>query len=285
MSERTTSEREDRPMRAMTAEIPLSNDNEPLAGSLEGRVALITGAGGGLGGAVARLAAKSGAQTILLGRFVRGLEEVHDRIVEDASPRPALYPMDLSGATPGDYFRLVERIDDEYGSLHAIVHTATAFFGLAPIEHVEPLHWLHTLQINLNAPFFLTTACLPLLRRSPDARVIFIDDRFESARDSVGDESGDQSAPAASAYWGAYAASKAGLAGLVEVLAEETEAAGNPKILRIAPGPMRTGLRKRAFPAENPERIPTPEDAAAQVVLALAPRCPLENGQIGVLRR
>lgn len=267
----------------MNKEISLANDRGPIPGSLEGRMVLITGAGGGLGSAVARLAAKSGARTVLLGRSVRGLEDLHDRIVEDDSPTPTIYPMDLAGATPKDYSDLVHRIDEEYGALHGIVHTAVAFFGLAPIDHVQPLHWLHTLQINLNAPFFLTTACLPLLQRHPDARVIFIDDRFDEI--SEPGESKDRDIRPSHAYQGAYAASKAGLGGFAEVLADEMESIGNPRILRIAPGPMRTSLRRRAFPAENPERIPMPERAATAVVLALGPEGSLANGEIGVIER
>ncbi|WP_197019028.1 SDR family NAD(P)-dependent oxidoreductase [Thioalkalivibrio sp. HK1] len=266
----------------MNKEIPLAIDRAALSGSLEGRVVLITGAGGGLGGAVARSAAKAGARTVLLGRSVRPLEELHDRIVDEGSPPPAIYPMDLAGATPGDYSGLVDRIDEEYGALHGIVHGAAAFFGLAPIDHVEPLHWLHTLQINLNAPFFLTTACLPLLRRHPDARVIFISDRFDDPSD--GDPPAeDKNTGDKCAYWGAYAASKAGLEGLARVLADEMDAIGNPKIFRIYPGSMRTSLRRRAFPAENPAEIPMPEEAADRVVFALGPGCPLANGQIGIV--
>eukprot|EP00119_Amphimedon_queenslandica_P007179 XP_011408762.1 PREDICTED: uncharacterized protein LOC105315722 [Amphimedon queenslandica] len=267
----------------MNKEIPLASDPGSLAGSLEGQVVLITGAGGGLGSAVAQIAAKAGAKTVLLGRSVRKLEELHDRIVEEDCPPPAIYPMDLAGATPADYSQLVDRIDEEYKALHGIVHCAAAFFGLAPIDHVEPLHWLHTLQINLNAPFFLTTACLPLLQRHLDARVVFIDDRFDGIPDRY--ESKDKKIDPNRAYWGAYAASKAGLEGLIDVLVDEMESIGNPKILRIAPGPMRTLLRKRAFPAENPKRIAMPEQAATEIVLALGSKCTLANGDIGVIAR
>ena len=114
--------------------------------------------------------------------------------------------------------------------------------------------------------------------------MIFISDRFDNPSD--GDHSAeDKNTGDKSAYWGAYAASKTGLEGLARVLADEMDAIGNPKIFRIYPGSMRTSLRRRAFPAENPAEIPIPEEAADRAVFALGPGCPLANGQIGIVER
>ena len=245
----------------MTTSIP--GDYLPAPDAFAGRTVLVTGAGGGLGRGVAIGAARCGAEVILLGRTVRKIEETHDRIVEAGGPPPALYPMDLSGADPGDYAELAGRIGQAYGRLHGIVHAAAAFSGLAPLAHLEPADWLRTVHVNLNAPFLVTAACLPLLQSVPDAAVVFV---------------GDAVGRCARAYWGAYAASKSGVEGLARVLAEEVEAAGTPRVVCIHPGPMRTALRRRAFPAEPPEGVPEPAAVAGGVLYALDPAAPIPHG-------
>ena len=242
----------------MTLSIP--GDYVPAPDAFAGRAVLVTGAGGGLGRCVAVGAARCGAEVILLGRTVRKLEAAHDRIVEAGGPQPAIYPMDLSGAGPADYAELADRIEQAYGRLHGIVHAAAAFSGLAPLAHLEPEDWLRTVHVNLTAPFLVTTACLPLLRRVPDAAVVFVGDAH------------------ARAYWGAYAVSKAGLEGLVKVLAEEVESAGTPRVVCVRPGPMRTGLRRRAFPAEPPDAAPEPRMVAGGLLFALDPAAPIAHG-------
>ena len=160
--------------------------------------------------------------------------------------------------------RLAERIDRAYGRLHGIVHAAAAFSGLAPLAHVEPVDWLRTVHVNLTAPFLVTRACLPLLQRVAGAAVVF-----------VGDAPGGRGAPA---YWGAYAVSKAGVEGLARMLAEEVESAGTPRVACVSPGPMRTGLRRRAYPAEPPDAAPEPDAVAGGVLFALDPSAPIVHG-------
>ena len=246
----------------MTLSIP--GHYSPAPDAFAGRTVLVTGAGDGLGREVALRAARCGAEVVLLGRTVRKLEAVHDRIVEDGGPPPALYPMDLSGAGPEDYAALAGHIAQAYGRLHGIVHAAAAFSGLAPLAHLEPADWLRTVHVNLTAPFLATTACLPLLQSVPDAAVVFT--------------GGDAPGRRARAYWGAYAASKYGVEALVQVLAEEVEAAGTPRVVCLHPGPMRTALRRRAFPAEPPQGVPEPAAVAGGFLHALDPAAPIPHG-------
>ena len=245
----------------MTLSIP--GDYVPAPDAFAGRAVLVTGAGGGLGRCVAVGAARCGAEVILLGRTVRELETTHDRIVEAGGPPPAIYPMDLSGADPTDYAELAARIEQAYGRLHGIVHAAAAFSGLAPLAHLAPEDWLRTIHVNLTAPFLVTTACLSLLQRAPDAAVVFV---------------GDARGRRAHAYWGAYAVSKAGIDGLVGVIAEEVESAGTPRVVCVRPGPMRTALRRRAFPAEPQDATPEPDAVARGLLFALDPVAPIAHG-------
>ena len=245
----------------MTTSIP--GDYSPAPDAFADRAVLVTGAGDGLGREIALGAARCGAEVILLGRTVRKLEAVHDRIIEAGGPPPTICPMDLSGAGPEDYTELADRIAQAYGRLHGLVHAAVAFPGLTPLAHLEPADWLRTVHVNLTAPFLVTTACLPLLQSVPDAAVVFV---------------GDALSQRAQAYWGAYAASKFGVEGLARTLAEEVEAAGTPRVVCVYPGPMRTALRRRAFPAEPPDGVPEPAAVAGGFLYALDPVAPLPHG-------
>ena len=245
----------------MTLSIP--GDYLPDRDAFEDRTVLVTGAGDGLGRCVAVRAARCGGEVILLGRTVRKLETTHDRIVEANGRPPAIYPMDLAGAAPADYTDLADRIGTAYGRLHGIVHAAAEFSGLAPLSHQEPGDWLRILHVNLSAPFLLTSACLPLLQRVSDASVVFV---------------GDARAHGAGAYWGAYAVSKAGVEGLAGVLAEEVESRGTPRVVCVRPGPMRTALRRRAFPAEPRDAVPDAGAVAGGVLFALDPSAPVTHG-------
>lgn len=223
--------------------------NEPSLPDLRGRTILITGAGDGLGAALARGAASAGAEVILLGRTVRKLEAVDDAIRALGERQPAIYPLDLEGATPDDYAALAERIDSACGRLDAVVHSAAMLGPQTPIEHYPALEWARVLQVNLTAPMLLTQAVLPLLRRSPGARVLFLGEQRRSA------------------YWGAYGVSKAGLCTLGAILADELEAEGRVHVEQVDPGPMATGLRAAAFPGALPDEVSPPE-AVVPAVLA-----------------
>lgn len=245
----------------MTVSIPA--DYSPAPDAFAGRTVLVTGAGDGLGRSVAIVAARYGAEVILLGRTVRKLEAIHDRIVERGGPSPAIYPMDLSGAGYDDYAELAHRIEETYGRLHGIVHAAVSFSGLAPLAHLDPEDWMRTVHVNLTAPFLVTRSCLPLLQRVPDAALVFV---------------GDSLGRRVRAYWGAYAVSKFGIEGLANLLAEEVESAGTPRVVCVNPGPMRTALRRRAFPAERPDAAPEPDKVAGGLLYGLDPTSPIAHG-------
>src|SRR6185369_11074191 len=108
------------------------------SGCLRERVVLITGASGGLGRASALAATRAGASVILLGRKVRALEKAYDELGALGLAQPAIYPLDLSGATPNDYAELAATIEREFGRLDGIVHAAAHFGGLQPAANIAP---------------------------------------------------------------------------------------------------------------------------------------------------
>jgi len=247
----------------------LPEDWAPQADSLRERIVLIVGASGGLGRASALAAAKAGANVVLLGRKVRALEKVYDEIVALNLAAPALYPLDLSGATPRDYEELATTIEREYRRLDGIVHAAAHFDGLRPASEIAPEEWMRALHVNLTAPFLMTQACLPLLQTAADASVVFVL---------------DDPARMGKAYWGGYGAAKHAVAGIASILHEETENS-SVRVHALLPAPMRTALRRTAYFGENTLALPTPDASAAAVVYLLGAQGSAARGRTLDLRR
>lgn len=230
---------------------------------LKDRVILITGAGDGLGRALATGAAAQGATVILLGRTLHKLEQVYDAIETAGCPQPAIYPMNLEGAVAQDYQELADRLETEFGHLDGLVHCAAELPLLSRIDDYELRLWFKVMQVDLHAPFVLTQFCLPLLRHSADASVVFVSDR-----------AGRQG----KAYWGAYGVAKAGIENLMQILADENE--NRPiRFNTLDPGPMRTALRARVYPAEDPTQLPLPIELIDPLLWLLGPESAAVSGQ------
>ncbi len=239
-------------------------DYTPAKNLLKDRVILVTGAGAGIGRAVAKSLGAHGATVILLGKTVNKLENVYDEILAAGGPLPGIYPMDLMGAKYTDYEQMVGALDKEYGRLDGLLHNAGILGERAPIEHHEIHIWQQVLQVNLTAPFLLTRACLELLYKSSDASVVF-------TASGVGRK--------ARAYWGAYAVSKYGIEALSLTLADETEFRGTLRVNSLNPGAVRTAMRRQAFPAEDLSTLKTPEDILPAYLYLLGPDSKGVTGQ------
>jgi len=200
---------------------------------------------------------------VLLGRKVPKLGRVYDAL-KALGPEPALYPMDLAGADPADMETLADTIERELGRLDGILHCAVDFAGLTPLENTPPEQFARQMQVNLTARWFLTQACLPLLRRADDAAVVFVVD----AAERVG-----------GAYWGAYGLAQQANQALMRMLHEET-AASRVRVAALQPGPMRTPLRSRAFVDEIALRVPGPEAYAPACVMLLSPEGLVHRGTV-----
>ncbi|HEY4127552.1 MAG TPA: YciK family oxidoreductase [Gammaproteobacteria bacterium] len=239
-------------------------DYSPVKDLLKDRVILVTGAGDGIGRAVSIALGTHGATVVLLGKTVKKLEATYDALVAAGAPKPAIFPMDIMGAKYKDYEDLVGAMDKEYGRLDGLLHNAGILGERAPIEHHEVHVWQQVLQVNLTAPFMLSKACLELLYKSPDASVLF-------TSSGVGRK--------ARAYWGAYAVSKAGLEALSTILADETEFRKTLRVNSINPGPVKTEMRRLAFPAEDREKLATPESIVGTYLYLLGPESKGVTGQ------
>jgi len=221
---------------------------------LKDRVILITGAGDGIGAAAARSCAAHGATVILLGRTTRKLEAVYDAIESAGHPQPAIYPMNLEGAAPKDYEDLAATIEKEFGRLDGLLHNASLLGTLTPLGQYDIAQWSKVMQVNLNAPFLMTRACLELLKKSDNASVIF-------TSSSVGRKG--------RAYWGAYAVSKAANENMMQIWADELESNTHVRVNSINPGAVRTTMRTRAYPGEDPNTLPKPDEIMATYLYLL----------------
>jgi NAD(P)-dependent dehydrogenase (short-subunit alcohol dehydrogenase family) len=224
-------------------------------GLLAGRAILITGASGGFGRALALRCARAGASVILAGRNGTKLDRLYDEIESLGAPRPAIAVMDLACATAAEYDRLSATIEREFGKLDGLVHAAALLGDRTPLEQYDVPTWCRVLHVNLTAPFILTQVLLPNLRKSPDASVIFVSS-------SVANNP--------RAYWGAYAVSKAGLESVRALLSQELEGEKNIRVNSINPGRMRTAMRAAAYPAEDPNTLPSPDSLTAPFVYLLS---------------
>ncbi len=231
---------------------------------LADRVILVTGAGDGIGRAAAKSFAAHGATVILLGRTISKLEAVYDEIEQAGHPQPAIYPMNLEGASPNDYENLANTLETEFKRLDGLLHNASILGTLTPLEHYDIKLWYQVMQVNLNAPFLLTQACLGIMKRAPDASIVF-------TSSSVGRKG--------RAHWGAYSVSKFATEGIMQILADELEVNTAIRVNSINPGATRTAMRMVAYPGEDPKTVPPPEAIMPLYLYLMGPDSHKVNGQ------
>ncbi len=239
-------------------------DYQAPADLLQDRIVLVTGAGDGIGRAAALAYAAHGATVLLLGRTAKKLESVYDRIEAAGQPTPVVIPLDLESASAADMEQLRSQIGAEFGRLDGLLHNAGILGQLTPLANYDPDTWLRVIQVNLNAPFLLTQALLPLLELANDASVIF-------TTSSVG--------RVGRAFWGAYAVSKFATEGLMQTWADEVEGIAPIRINCINPGGTRTRMRAQAYPGENPLDRPAPEAIMATYLYLMGPQSRGITGQ------
>ena len=211
---------------------------------LNGKVILVTGASEGIGRVAAKTYAQYGATVILHGRDLQKLEAVYDEIEAAAYAQPAIIPLNFSVAKPADFEQVAMSIEQEFGRLDGILHSAGVLGDITPLEMYDPDTWDEVMKINLRAPYLLTQSLMPLLKQSADASIIF-----------MGSSVGRKARP----FWGAYAVSKYGVEGLSLLLAEELAKTSNIRVNCVNPGATRTKMRAKAYPAEDPANVTLPQ--------------------------
>ena len=244
--------------------LQLPTDFKPDAAQLVGRRILITGASRGLGQAIAIACAAAGADTILLARDVRALEATADAIVAAGHREPKLLPLNLEAAGVEHYAEVRDLLLAQCGALHGLVLNAGMLGELSAFANLEPTTWARVFQVNVHANFLLLQAFLPLLQAAERATVLAVSS-------GVGRRG--------RAYWGAYAASKFALEGMVEVLADEWRDNPGLAINSVNPGRCRTRMRAAAYPAEDVDTLPLPAALAPGFVYLLSDAASGFNGR------
>jgi NAD(P)-dependent dehydrogenase (short-subunit alcohol dehydrogenase family) len=236
----------------------------PAADLLAGRVILVTGAGQGLGRAVALACARHGATVALLGRKQEKLERTYDEITAAGLAMPAILPLDLAAAGSAEFEEVANLVRRDLGMLHGIAHCASHFVPLGPLANQTLEQWTTLWRVNLAAPFALTRACLPLLSAANDSAVVF---------------TGETHGAHPKAYWGGFAVAKSGLSTLAAVWADELEHAGKPRMNVLIPGPVASPQRAQSHPGEDRSRLRTPDDAAMSYLFLLGADSAEVNGR------
>lgn len=213
---------------------------------LKDRVIIVTGAGQGIGQTAALAFAKQGATVILVGRNQAKLEATYDAIQAQGYPEALIFPIDLNKTTEDDFKAMAEGIYQQLGRLDGILHNATDFNNLSPLEIQTSQQFEEMFRVNLIAPFALTKACLPLLERSASASVVF---------------TSNSSAQSPKAYWGSHGISKAATDFMMQMWAQELENRPKVRFNSIVPGPLQSPQRKKTHPGEVHSELPTMESA------------------------
>lgn len=213
----------------------------------DARITLVTGASRGIGRALALDLSARGHHVIAVARSTKALEALDDEAKAKGGGALTLVPLDLRDGAGID--RLGEAVFERFGRLDGFAANAGVLGVLAPVHNVEPNVWEEVISLNLTANYRLLRALDPLLRQSTAARVAFVTSGV---------------ATKVSAFWGPYAVSKAGLEMLARLYSEETEKT-HIRVNLFNPGPVRTHMRRKAVPGEDPAILPLPETIAAKM--------------------
>ncbi len=239
-------------------------DFKPSEDCLKDKTILITGTGSGIGRAAAKKLSQFGAQLILLSKDTGKLESLYQEIMEQGFKEPLIHPMDFEGAEEEQYLKIKEAIKDRFENLDGLINNAGILGEKKPLEQYQYSIWKKVLNVNLDSAFLLTKTLLPLLNHSKPSSVVF-------TSSGVGRKG--------RAYWGGYSISKFATEGMMEVFADELENTSKIRVNCINPGPVRTKMREEAYPAEDPEKNPQPEEIMNLYVYLMSDVSKDINGQ------
>jgi NAD(P)-dependent dehydrogenase (short-subunit alcohol dehydrogenase family) len=204
---------------------------------------LITGAGSGIGKAVALDLAQRGDNLILLSKNEDKLNALYDEILQTTGQKAVIVPYDLEVLTADDACNLALMIEQEFGKLDGLLHNAGILGKKKPILSFDESDFNKVMNINVKAAIILTKALFPLLEKSTHANIIF-------TSSSVGRR--------AKAFWSSYAISKFATECIMQLLSAECDYLPNIKINSFNPQATRTNMRAIAYPGENPASVKEP---------------------------
>jgi NAD(P)-dependent dehydrogenase (short-subunit alcohol dehydrogenase family) len=215
---------------------------------LAGRIAFVTGASRGIGRSTALALAKAGAHVIAAGRTQGALEELDDEIKAATGESATLTPFDI---TDGDAIdRLGGALWERFKRVDVLVHSAGRAGTVTPVSHMSPKDFDAVIATNLTSTYRLIRSFEPLLRASEAGRAILLSSGV---------------AVRTHPFFGAYSASKAGMESLARCWAVEIDTTP-VRVAIVNPGPMRTKMRMEAFPGEDPETLPHPDEIGPLIV-------------------
>jgi len=216
-------------------------DYRPAPGLLRERVILVTGAGRGIGRAAALAYADLGATVIVHGRDETRSADTYDAIVAAGSPEPARVHLDLATATEPQFAALAAGIEDMFGRLDGILHSAVHLEKLMAVDTLSEAAWQQVMKVNFIAPLLLTRACAKLLRKAADAAVIY---------------TADSHCAAPGAYWSGLVAPKVALLAAMQSQAAEWTTWPSMRVNAVVPGPVASPARAFTHPGQSPASLP-----------------------------
>jgi len=253
---------------ALACQVPQTVlDLKKDARSLQGRVALITGAARGAGRAHARLLAARGASVALVDIDGEVAQTTAADIKAESGARTMALGCDISQREQAE--GCIRQVAETLGSLDILVHNAGMMYSMTGLEQTDDKDFEALLGVNVRGPLYLTRAALPWLRQSQAPRVIFINSQWGEA-------------PAGHSY--AYMVSKAAQLGLMKTLAKEFVREGI-LVNAITPGAILTRMVPDEYIAAEQAAIPLgrlahPEEIACMVAFLASDEAAFISGQL-----
>lgn len=212
---------------------------------LDRKIAVICGAGGGIGSSTARILSENGATTLLVGR--KKIKGSHDAFVADLSDEKSVK-------------KLSKLIKNKYGKIDLLVNSAGWLTAAKPIDKMSFGEYQKYLKLNLDISFLLFKYLLPLTKKSQDSHFINI-------------------ASSAGLYGNAlvpiYAAAKAGVINMSESVAKGLESG---KVIVLCPGPTNTKMRAKLFGKKEAESKQSPDFIAETILKMITGKIKAANG-------
>lgn len=228
-------------------------------GKLKDKKILITGGSKGIGKGISKVFLQNGAKVFICSRNQDDLESAKHELSELGEIN--IFKADIT--KPDEVKEFYNEVNKIWNNkLDVLVNNASILGVKANILDYPTDVWDDVINVNLNAQFYVTKQFLPMLLNTKNSSII-------NVSSSVGRKG--------RAEWGAYSASKFGLEGLTQILADELE--GKVRVNSVNPGGTSTEMRAKAYPDEDPSTIPSPVDITPIFIYLASDESIHENGK------